>query len=137
MTRPAPRFYLVTNDAARAALILWCHPGNLPPSIAVVADPSDYARVPDGAKCDAHFWGTRAVVESFRALWMERVERGGILGIGIDEWEKIRHWVEHNRRRPALTLLHGATFEDAPEPVRQPAPSQPSIPRKPVAEVFL
>ena len=108
----SPRFYLITNDGPRAALRINCHMGNLPASIAIVDRPHRFADVPDGARCEAFFWGTRAEVETLRALWRERLEAGGILGITPDEWAKIQAWAHDPKRPspvlPAISLLAAA-----------------------------
>lgn len=107
-----PRFYLITNDAARVRLMLSCHEGNMPRSIAVIDNPFDYAAVPDGAQYRCFWFGSRAMVWQFWSFWDVRRRMGGVSGIAEEDWQRILDWVERNRVRPTLRLLYGITFDD-------------------------
>lgn len=108
-----PRFYLITNDAPRAALQVNCHMGNLPASIAVVDDPFAFTHVPDGAKCISLFWGTRDVVATWGNFWLVRKSRGGIEGISDEEWDRIQAWA-HDPKRPSPVIPEPAAEPMAP-----------------------
>lgn len=103
----APRYFLVTNDAARAALEIWCHPGNLPPSIAVVDDPDLMLKLPRGAQVRCYWYGTRATIAAWESWWTVRRLQGGFDWISTEDWDRIADWAEECRRRPALRLLLG------------------------------
>lgn len=114
MTSPAvaPRFYIVTSDAALASRrLFWCHAKSLPASIAVIDDPWSFARIPNGAQCRAYwYWRrTREEATGWESIWSERVAKGGIEWISEEDWERIMLWVDKNRRE-TMELLHGPDF---------------------------
>lgn len=118
-----PRYYLVTNDGPRAALQVCCHLGNLPPSIAVIADAFDFLRIPDGAKWLGFWYGPKDITDSWRNFWDERRYRGGLEPISAEEWDRIQAWADEHRRKPARALLYG---EDRNEAAAAAMPGQPS-----------
>jgi hypothetical protein len=111
-----PRIFLITNDGPRAALIFWCHMGNLPPGIVVVDDPWKFAAVPNGSKCRAFWFGNGDVTQAWETLWWERKGKGGIEGISEEEWAAVKAWADVNRKRPTILLLHGADDPRLAEP---------------------
>jgi hypothetical protein len=130
MSQP-PRIFLITNDGPRAALIFWCHMGNLPPGIVIVDDPWKFAAVPNGSKCRAFWFGNADVTQAWETLWWERKGKGGIEGISEEEWAAVQAWADVNRKRPTILLLHGADDPRLAEPVggldaSRPAPSAPA-----------
>jgi hypothetical protein len=114
-----PRFFLITNDGPRAALAVNCHMGNLPPSIAVVDDPTRYADVPNGAKCLGLWYGSDSLVAPAKNLWLARRDRGGIDFISDDVWDRILAWAtDPTRPSPVAAPVVAA----APEQISQPIP---------------
>ncbi|MDB5582808.1 MAG: hypothetical protein JWR80_7984 [Bradyrhizobium sp.] len=127
-TASGPRFYLITNDAPRAALLVNCHMGNLPGSIAVVDDPFAFAHVPDGAKYRCFFWGTRDVVANWEGFWWARKGRGGVEGISEEEWSRIQAWANDPKRPSPVSVAERPLPEDeggdAPAPAIASPPQQ-------------
>lgn len=126
-----PRFFIITNDAARAMLRFSCHTGNLPGWIAVLDSFDDWMKIPSGANCMGLWFGTAAELEGWRNAWAVRKERGDLFGITGDELGKIDAWFETNRAAPARALLYGEC-DDVPvevSPSHDDAlrPSQPQI----------
>lgn len=117
----APRIYLVTNDAARCALELWCHPGNLPPSVAVVDNPDQMLRIPDGVSVRCYWYGTRDTIAAWESWWTQRRLKGGFEWVSQEDWDRVMDWAEANRKAPALRLLYG----DGEATVGSPAASCP------------
>jgi hypothetical protein len=92
------RFHLITNDGPRAALLINCHMGNLPASIAVIDDPALISALPDGALCRAFWFGGADMLAAWEGLWAERKGRGGIFAIAEEDWQKILAWANSPRR---------------------------------------
>jgi hypothetical protein len=111
----APRIYLVTNDAARCALELWCHPGNLPPSVAVVDNPDQMLRIPDGVSVRCYWYGTRDTIAAWESWWTQRRLKGGFEWVSQEDWERVMQWAEKSRKAPCLLLNQGIGAEEAAE----------------------
>lgn len=102
-----PRYFLVTNDAARCALEIWCHPGNLPPSIVVVDNPDHMLKIPDRAQVRCFWYGTRDFIAAWESWWTIRRLKGGFDWISQEDWDTICDWADRARKAPALRLLLG------------------------------
>lgn len=124
----APRIYLVTNDAARCALELWCHPGNLPLSVAVVDNPDHMLRIPNGVSVRCYWYGTRDTIAAWESWWTQRRLKGGFEWVSHEDWEIIMQWAEKSRKAPSLKLLFGI------EPDAAESDTVPQIPSAPVIE---
>jgi len=109
----APRFYIITNDVAWAALDLWCHPGNVPSWLCITDNLDVWNAIPDGAGYRCHWNGTASQLEGWRNCWDMRKSRGGIEPISEEEWAKIEAWCEEHRKWPSLRLLTGEEPEVA------------------------
>lgn len=110
------RYFLVTNDAARCALEIWCHAGNLPPSIVVVDNPDHMLKIPNGAQVRCFWYGTRDFIAAWESWWTIRRLKGGFDFISCEDWDTICDWAERARKAPALRLLLG---EDRAEEICQ------------------
>lgn len=115
-----PRFHIVTNDAARAALVFSCHKGNLPSWLVVIDEPERMLALPDGAKVRCYWFGSRETRTPWEGFWSIRKERGGLEWISEDEFLKIMAWVDEHRAGPSRLLLHGedgSAITQAAEPI--------------------
>lgn len=108
----APRYYLVTNDAPRAAREIWCHLGNLPPSISIADDFDRMMRIPDGTFYRCFWYGAREDLEPWENCWWSRKVKGGVEAISAEDWETICAWAERSRKAPALRLNFGIESEE-------------------------
>lgn len=132
----APRFFLVTNDAGRAALELWCHPGNLPPSIAVVDNPDHMLKIPNGAQVRCYWYGTPEERTPWENFWTIRRVQGGFDWISEEDWSTIMDWAERSRKAAVLRLNSGIDLADLPAPSGGDAPALP-VPEIATANRFL
>ena len=107
------RFFIITNDGARAARTFYCHLGNLPASIAVVDNPWHFAHVPDGAQVRCLWFGAPGVVAAWEGFWWARRLKGGVEPIDEADWNRILDWAEVHRRAPTLALLYGIGLDEA------------------------
>jgi hypothetical protein len=117
-----PRFFIITNDGPRAALIFHCHLGSLPSFLAVVDDPALFPAVPRGARCRAYWFGTRETILAWESVWAARTCEGGIEWIAEEDFSTILGWCERNRERLSKRLLYGieTAVADVNEPINLP-----------------
>lgn len=117
-----PRYFLVTNDARRTALVLWCHLCDLPPSIAVVDNPDLMLKIPDRGQLRCFWYGDRFTIAAWESWWTIRRLKGGFEWISEEDWATIMDWAERSRQAPTLALLHGAA-PDADEAAASAGPA--------------